>query len=262
VLQPTPAATVAPLRDGPQGLEVLLLRRNRRGRFADSWVFPGGQVEESDRAAHPGTGWESGELEPAAGGWSGGPELAAARRAAVREAREEAALTILAADLVAHSWWMPPEATSRPFATWFFLAGVGAGAGVVVDGEEIVEHRWLVPAAALARRDAGEMTLVPPTWMTLWWLTRVPTVAAALGASAARMPERFQTRLAHLDGCRVALWDGDAGYADGDADRPGARRRLWMCPTGWRAHAPAGRAGGEAPAVATAGPGRGPERKG
>ena len=26
---------------------------------------------------------------------------------------------------------------------------------------------------------------------------------------------------------RAALWDGDAGYHDGDADRPGPRRRLW-----------------------------------
>jgi hypothetical protein len=32
----------------------------------------------------------------------------------------------------------------------------------------------------------------------------------------------------------VVLWHGDAGYGDGDANRPGARHRLWMVDTGWR----------------------------
>ena len=32
----------------------------------------------------------------------------------------------------------------------------------------------------------------------------------------------------------VALWHGDAGYADSDAAKPGARHRLLMSDAGWR----------------------------
>ncbi|UUX97151.1 MBL fold metallo-hydrolase [Aquabacterium sp. J223] len=48
------AATVAVLRDGPQGTEVLLVRRAERAgdRHAGAFVFPGGTVEPGDRALH------------------------------------------------------------------------------------------------------------------------------------------------------------------------------------------------------------------
>ena len=43
-----PAATVAPLRDGAHGLEVLLLQRSPALVFAPgAWVFPGGRVDEA-----------------------------------------------------------------------------------------------------------------------------------------------------------------------------------------------------------------------
>src|SRR5699024_3684284 len=46
-----PAATIALLRDGPAGPEVLLLRRSTRHVFAASmYVYPGGGVEEADGA--------------------------------------------------------------------------------------------------------------------------------------------------------------------------------------------------------------------
>ena len=32
----------------------------------------------------------------------------------------------------------------------------------------------------------------------------------------------------------VALWEGDAGYVDRDASRPGDRHRLVMAPDRWR----------------------------
>ena len=100
--EPTPAATVVPLRDGEDGLEVLLLRRNSRGEFGGMWVFPGGKVDAGDE----------------------GPdgEVAAARRAAVREAQEEAGLVLDEHRLVVLSFWLPPPQAARRFATWFFLA--------------------------------------------------------------------------------------------------------------------------------------------
>ncbi len=52
VITPRPAATLVLLRDGRQGPEVFMLRRNTRSTFVGgAHVFPGGGVDEADR--HP-----------------------------------------------------------------------------------------------------------------------------------------------------------------------------------------------------------------
>lgn len=215
---PIPAATVVVMRDGPASVEVLMLRRNSALTFGGMWVFPGGRVDPGDREAGEDT-----------------DELATARRAAAREAQEEAGLAIAPGDLVPFSHWVPPPQAPRRFATWFFLAGAPQAAEVVIDGGEIHEHRWMEPADALRRRDAGEIELAPPTWVTLWRLSHARDVAAAV-AEAARVPlEHFETHMGRApSGDVVAFWHGDASYEDGDLDRPGSRHRLWMGADGWR----------------------------
>jgi hypothetical protein len=154
----------------------------------------------------------------------------------VREAREEAGLALDPARLVTLSFWLPPPGTPRRFATWFFLAPATDYLPVVIDEAEIHEHLWQRPAAAMAARDAGEIELVPPTFTTLWWLAQQRDVDSALAVAADRPPERFLTRgfLGPGGALRATLWAGDAGYADGNLDRPGPRRRLWLDEAGWR----------------------------
>ena len=49
-----PAATVILLRDGEDGLETLMLRRNSKLAFAGGhWVFPGGRVDADDLEPTP-----------------------------------------------------------------------------------------------------------------------------------------------------------------------------------------------------------------
>ena len=134
-----PAATVVLVRDGGDGLETLLLRRNSKIAFGGMWVFPGGRIDEADRHG----------LAPT-------DELAAARRAAVRETREEAGLAITEATLVALSHWSPPAIAPKRFLTWFFLAPATSDT-VTIDQGEIHEHVWLRPSEALARRNALEI---------------------------------------------------------------------------------------------------------
>jgi 8-oxo-dGTP pyrophosphatase MutT (NUDIX family) len=208
-----PAATVIPVRDTDHGLEALMLRRNSKLAFAGGmWVFPGGRVDPDD---------------------AGDDELHTARRAATREAREEAALEFDETTLVVYSHWVPPPIAPKRFATWFFLAPAPAGE-ITIDGGEIHEHGWFRPADALARREALEIELAPPTWVTLNELAAFDTVDAAVAATRERRPERYTTHIAVVDGGVVALWHGDAGYDDDDADRPGPRHRLWMLDEGWR----------------------------
>src|SRR5262245_59505857 len=213
---PRSAATVILVRDAPAGLETLMLRRSSKVAFGGMWVFPGGKVDAADRAG----------LDP-------DDELEAARRAAVRETGEEAGLAVEASSLEAFSHWTPPAIAPVRFHTWFFLAPAPPGR-VAIDRGEIHEHAWMRPDEALRRRDAQEIELAPPTFVTLVELAGFGAVAPALVAARARTPERFTTRIAKADGGVVALWHGDAGYEAGEAARPGPRHRLWMLDAGWR----------------------------
>src|SRR6187431_2640291 len=50
---PRPAATVLLLRDGPQGVEILMTRRSSTASFAPgAYVFPGGGIDATDTLAH------------------------------------------------------------------------------------------------------------------------------------------------------------------------------------------------------------------
>jgi 8-oxo-dGTP pyrophosphatase MutT (NUDIX family) len=212
-----PAATVVILRDGDDGLEVLLLRKNKGlGFAAGMWVFPGGRVDPED-------------IDPE----RPDDEEAAARNAAIREAAEEAALVVDPTRLVALSHWTPPKVEIKRYATWFFLAEA-TGTVVEIDGGEIVDHEWLRPADALARHAAGDATLLPPTWITLDFVARHATVADALAAAAARELDVFVTKFTTLDGEPVGLWAGDAGYESEDATLPGGRHRLFIASLPWR----------------------------
>jgi len=221
VVPAVPAATVVPLRDGPAGIETLMLRRNSRLEFAGGmWVWPGGRIDPDD---YPG------------GVVSEDPDLLerAARAAAVREATEEAGLVVDPSTLVWFSHWTPPTISPKRFATWFFAAPAPEGQ-VTIDGGEIHAHAWWAPVEAMRLRNALEIELSPPTWITLEHLRDYATVDAALADLAARPPENFATRFASVDGGAVALYHGDAGYDDEVADRPGSRHRLWMVGADWR----------------------------
>ncbi|MGZ4708717.1 MAG: NUDIX hydrolase [Acidimicrobiales bacterium] len=216
-----PAATVVLLRDGEQGLESLMLRRNAKLEFAGGmWVWPGGRIDPSD--------YPEGRPDDR-------PEVleAAARRAAAREALEEADLVVDPDGLVWFSHWTPPTMAPKRFLTYFFAGPAPEGA-VQIDGGEIHGHAWMTPAEAMRRHNALEIELSPPTWITLEQLATYASTQEALTAMAARPPEWYATRFAGVDGGAVVMYHGDAGYEVGDPDQPGGRHRLWMLESGWR----------------------------
>src|SRR5437016_5685896 len=144
-----PAATVILLRDQASGLQTLMVRRSARLQFGGMWVFPGGRIDPDDYPVG-----------------ASRDELAAARRAAAREAAEEAGLIVDEEGLVPFAHWTPPALTPRRFSTWFFIASAPGGS-VTIDGGEIHDHAWVLPGEALERRDRGEIQLAPPTWVSL-----------------------------------------------------------------------------------------------
>ena len=83
-----PAATVVLVRNGVDGLETLMLHKNSKLAFGGMWVFPGGRIDAEDRDG-------AGSAEHAA------------RRAAVREAAEEADLAVVLDGLAWIAHWTP-----------------------------------------------------------------------------------------------------------------------------------------------------------
>jgi 8-oxo-dGTP pyrophosphatase MutT (NUDIX family) len=221
---PVGAATVVLLRDGEHGPEVLLARRNSRLFFAGgAWVFPGGRIDLDDHGDdYPGVPFD--ESDPRF--------IEVARRACVREAAEEADALITAEELVWMSHWTPPMEAAKRFSTFFFI-GPAPQHVLTADGGEIHELAWMAPADAMNRRNAGEIELIPPTFITLALLSRFADVACALAYYAAHAPEHFVTQFAAVDGTAIAMYDEDAGYATGDGSLPGERHRLWMGEGEW-----------------------------
>lgn len=252
IAAPIDAATVVVVRDAepstaPTGdfspavgdvqphLEVLFLRRNSRGFFGGMWVFPGGRVDPPDRHSADD---EVGPCDPRTADGSAGLHNGDARgfrAAAIREAHEEAGIDLSGADLVHFAHWLPPPIRPKRFSTQFFVCEAPDDLdAVVVDGSEITDFAWVSPAAALARRAAGEIEFVTPTFVTLTWLagfTRAREVLAAVDG-----PECFHTELIESppsDPGHIAVYVGDAAFPDGDLDAPGPRRRCVMVRSGW-----------------------------
>ncbi len=213
-----PAATVILGRDGADGLEVLMLRRNSKIAFGGAWVFPGGRVDPDD---------------------AGSNELERAHSAAVRESMEETGLDISSAELGVWSYWVPPpmksivtEGKKRRFSTWFFVAEAPADE-VKIDMGEIHEHRWLRPAEAIKLQRAGEIELIPPTFVTLVQLSEASSIEGAVASRVDVTPPQFVTR--PIVGKPITLtWEGDVAYVDPTLiDAEGPRNRLTMAEGNW-----------------------------
>ncbi len=180
-----PSASLLLLRAEP--FSVLMAKRHQSLAFgASHWVFPGGRIDAADHAAVAGQ-----DADP----------LAAARYAALREAREEADMQLDIAShlprLVPLARWIAPAGTSRRFDTWFFLGEAPPDAVPQADGSEIVEVAFVEPAAMLQAMERGEIDLLPPTVLNLRWLAATGSVTAALQQAAARAapcvePEYFK----------------------------------------------------------------------
>jgi glyoxylase-like metal-dependent hydrolase (beta-lactamase superfamily II)/8-oxo-dGTP pyrophosphatase MutT (NUDIX family) len=212
------AASLLLLRDGAQGLEVLMLRRAERAGDLRSGaaVFPGGQLDARDRAAHalclgPDDASASRQLGVAQGGLD-------YFIAAVRETFEEAGLLIAegAIDLPAlqgwrqrlqsgeasivefctatglkldlrglvyHAHWLTAPGLPKRFDTRFFAALAPAGQQEDADNTEALELMWLRPQEAL--NPARGLKLLPVTRVLLRELQPHATAAEALAAMRA-----------------------------------------------------------------------------
>jgi 8-oxo-dGTP pyrophosphatase MutT (NUDIX family) len=207
---PVLAATLLLVRDGPDGVEVLLTTRHTAAGFAaGAAVFPGGKLDAGDhaRARTDGTGdpfriaairetfEESGILLARRAGDS--TMLSAEQLAALlasgpspqhfEDFVEHAGLVLATDLLVPFAHWITPIDQPKRYDTRFFLAPAPPGQMALHDGHEAVEVHWLTVPGAIAAARAGRIKLVMATRLNLLKLGRSTTVAEAL--AAARLAE-------------------------------------------------------------------------
>jgi 8-oxo-dGTP pyrophosphatase MutT (NUDIX family) len=219
-MEPRDAATVMLVRDASAGLEVFMLMRNLESApWGGLHLFPGGAVDEDDRHADLETvcrGRSDDQASAILGVDSGGLAFWVA---AVRECFEEAGVLLvdglrsdidleayrepiesgelklidlcrkeglmITADTIHYvSHWITPEGAPRRYDTRFFVAAAPPDQVPLHDDREAIAHLWAHPLEALARQEAGELDMLPPTISNLRWLGRYDSVEAVMAGAA------------------------------------------------------------------------------
>jgi len=246
------AATVMILADRPD-LQVLMVQRTRRAVFGpNAWVFPGGRVDAEDDVDLTGVAFGMTDEQASAalvverGGlawWlaafretveeSGlllGTSADASEEAitATRHAVHQDAGALIPAlqqnglelDLgVLHDvgQFITPVGPPRRYDTRFFAAIAPADQEASHDKEEVVQHRWISPGAAidLFRRD--EFPMMSVTHRMLACLARYNSADEVLAAARERRDPMF-VRVNDPDGEYHVLLPGEPGYETADLE--------------------------------------------
>jgi len=259
---PTPSATVMVLRDSPDGLEVLLVRRHGDSKVLGGvHVFPGGKLDVLDcqtsdaqldqTAATLAASLGEAELDAATG--------AGLYVAALRETFEEcglllhrelpqhvpaqlrlhlkdglgfaAAMTRLGLPLQTSTlkpwtrWITPrvPSVSNRRFDVRFFVALAPAGQEVLHDNHEVTETVWLTPESALRQYWSGDLGLVPAQIMSLSQLVRHTSAADVINTASARLPLLVEPEPFVHEGVRTVFYPGDPRHS--------VKHPVWTAPT-------------------------------
>ena len=225
---PKPAATAVLMRDGVDGLEIMLMKRHRSSGFVPgAYVFPGGRVDPADdsvalqrRVANP-------PSEPPLSYWlaavrevfeetgvllADGPgvtrfdmltelrEALMTDRATLIDVLDRLEATPLLASLAYAAHWITPVAEPRRYDTRFFYAAMPSGGIVQPDEREMSDAIWVTPAAALSGFQSGALPMVFPTVRTIEGLLDHGSVAAAFEDVRRRQIEPILPTLVRVNG--------------------------------------------------------------
>ena len=240
-VDPKPAATVVLLRDGGQGMEVLLLKRHRSSGFVPgAYVFPGGRTDKADGddrllqyatplpavevdthfwfAAIREVFEESGVLHAhdENGEWvedtSSNESLEQWRLKLMSEAAtlldvvQQNRYRIDFSNVVYFAHWITPLAEPRRYDTRFFAAVLPPDRVVRPDEREMTDAVWLRPSEALERFRAGKLPMVFPTVRTLEQLADYTTTSAALTSLRSKPVDPILPRLVRTsDGVGIVI---------------------------------------------------------
>ena len=224
-----PAATLALLRDGAAGPEVMMLQRTKDAVFlGGAYVFPGGALDQTDAdprilrrviggpdddslpyyvAAIRECFEEAGILLACD---EDGRQVDTARAERMMPFRNESFVRMLeaedlylpAGELAFIGHWVTAPGRARRFDTRFFVAAAPPGQQGAHDANETVHDIWITPREALERAQHGEIELVFATKHTLNEFKNFSSVEAAM---------RHARALPEVEANRACWAQGSAG---------------------------------------------------
>lgn len=222
------AATVLLLRDGAQGLEVLMTRRSMQASFAPgAYVFPGGGIEADDEKYA--SNQQVAGVEPAQGAIKSVVSRATQSTlhttwalAAIRESFEELGIVLAkdtsgawinqqqiaslnrnanfytqmisggfrlaASEVFLLAHWITDRDMPKRFDVPFLVARMPAGQMPVADEKEQFAPEWIAPKDALLKHAAGQFLMIFPTIRTLQKLADYRNADEVLQACADEKP--------------------------------------------------------------------------
>ena len=219
--RPLPSATLILVRDGSDGLEILMVVRNKKSDFASgALVFPGGKVDKADNSAKVRFYCDGSE---ALNDTKLGMHVAAIRETfeecGVLLARHNGSSNIISGDhlkrlepyrkrlnsgeltmgdflekenltlacdlLTAFAHWITPEPMVMRFDTCFYLAPAPNDQYGIPDGSESVALFWITPQKALEEADNGNLSMMFPTRMNILRIGKSKTFKGAVDAAKA-----------------------------------------------------------------------------
>ncbi|WP_338747824.1 bifunctional GNAT family N-acetyltransferase/NUDIX hydrolase [Janibacter alittae] len=190
VVEPRPAVSVIPLRDGTQGLEVFVQHRQATMDFAaGAVVFPGGRCDAADTAAGHRLPLPAGVLDDHVRRWaatSSGARAVEARTllaTGLRELQEETGLVADPSALVPWDRWVTPEIVPTRFDVAFYVLHVPRDAVSQPrhSTTEATRSGWEPVVHLLEGLETGRVTMLTPTRVIveeLAWLGVVDAVMA------------------------------------------------------------------------------------
>ncbi|WP_310625956.1 MBL fold metallo-hydrolase [Limnohabitans sp.] len=249
------AATVLLLRDGPEGLEVLMTRRAMTASFAPgAYVFPGGGIDAADAQAHRFAKRRATQSDlhltqaiaairesfeelgillarHASGQMANDADIAALKRHVPPPdfAAQCAAhgLTLAADEVFVLAHWITDRDLPRRFDVPFLVARMPDAQMPVADDKEQFEPVWVRPAEALARHEQGNLFIIYPTIRTLERLQKYATVDSVLAECTGEQP--------WFTSCPRAGWLGGKEVRYMEHEAPFGELAL-TCPDGQMLH--------------------------
>jgi 8-oxo-dGTP pyrophosphatase MutT (NUDIX family) len=252
---PVYASTAMLLRDGADGLEVLMVVRHDEIDFAaGAAVFPGGKLDPGD--ADP-------SLRPRLRNIDGLDDLQVSLRVgAIREIFEECGmllahpsgsddfvdhdrverlletyripleqneltmaefaaredLDLACGNLVHFAHWITPTGRPKRFDTHFYVAIAPELQIAAHDGREAVDSIWITPSQALAEYEAGTRTVIFPTRLNLEKLGRDRHSADAMTTARDGTVVTVLPQVAKTPSGRVIQIPKEAGYIGHEFD--------------------------------------------
>ena len=215
------ACTVVALRPSVRDacFEVLMVQRKVKARFfAGAYVFPGGVVEETDLSdkycVMRELFEEAGILMQAKKSPSDNQETESLRKKCTKDPSvfqhvvDTFQVDVAGAEtrLKPFSHWVTPKQEKWRYSTMFYLAALTECEAkmAAADQDEVFAHVFATPQEFLQRHAAGEISLPPPTWLTLMELCGWSSIDDVLNAPRS-MTKIEPTIVQRKDGIVVAL---------------------------------------------------------